>query len=108
MLDGNYPTAIAVLREALAAAPAGGLTSAYALFDLARSLRLAGNPQAAIPYLEQRLQIPNQTRVVHQELVLALRAIGLQQMGTVGIPVVPPGHIKHGNGHGSDGGDGGD
>ncbi len=61
MLSGNYQGAIATLDRALAAAPHGSLTYAYALYDLGRSLVLSGNPRAAIPILQQRLQIPNQT-----------------------------------------------
>jgi hypothetical protein len=90
-----------VLRKALSAAPPASLTYAYALFDLGRSLRLAGDPRAAVPILYQRLQIPNQTGVVRVELQLALRALGRQaqqQSGAAG--VVPPRHDgKHGNGH---------
>ncbi len=76
MLDGNYPAAISALHHAVAAAAPGSLTYAYALYDLGRSLRLSGNPQAAAVVLQRRLQIPNQTSVVHRELQLALRAIG--------------------------------
>jgi hypothetical protein len=73
---GNYSAAVAVLRQALHAADPGSLTYAYALFDLGRSLRLAGDPRAAVNVLYQRLQIPNQTGVVRQELQLALEALG--------------------------------
>ena len=73
MLDGQLP------GGDQCAAPRGGggrsgssLTYAYALYDLGRSLRLAGNPQAAAVVLQRRLQIPNQTGVVRQELQLAL------------------------------------
>ena len=74
MLDGDYGAAIQVLRQAVDAAPPEALTYAYALYDLGRSLRLAGDPQAAIPILERRLQIPNQTSVVLTELQLARQA----------------------------------
>jgi tetratricopeptide (TPR) repeat protein len=76
MADGNYTAAIATLREAVQAADPGSLTYAYALFDLGRSLRLAGDPKAAVTVLYQRLQIPNQTGVVRQQLQLALQALG--------------------------------
>ena len=66
MNAGNYAAAIPVLRQALAAASPASLTYAYALFDLGRSLRLSGDPRAAVPILERRLQIPNQTEVVRQ------------------------------------------
>jgi len=76
MADGNYSAAVAVLRQAVQAADPGSLTYAFALFDLGRSLRLSGDPQAAVTVLYQRLQIPNQTGVVRQELQLALQALG--------------------------------
>ena len=52
------------------------LTYAYALYDLGRSLRLAGDPKDAVTVLYQRLQIPNQTPEVRQQLQLALLALG--------------------------------
>jgi tetratricopeptide (TPR) repeat protein len=76
MSSGNYQSAIPVLRQALASAPHGGLTYAYAEYDLGRALRLAGDPQAAAQVLYQRLQIPNQTGTVRQELQAALLALG--------------------------------
>jgi hypothetical protein len=105
MLHGNYPGAISAMRRVLAATPPGSLLHAWALFDLGRSLRLAGDPQAAIPVLEQRLQYPSATGVVRTELVLAQRAAGVAPAGG------PPGHAKphghgHGHGHGPDGGAG--
>jgi Flp pilus assembly protein TadD len=78
MVGGDYKGAISVLRQAVAAAPHSSLTYAYALFDLGRSLRLAGDPRAAVPILWRRLQIPNQTDVVRSELTLALQALGSQ------------------------------
>jgi tetratricopeptide (TPR) repeat protein len=75
---GKYTSAIAVLRKAVTEASPSTLTYAYALFDLGRSLRLSGDPRAAVPVLYKRLQIPNQTDVVRQELQLALRALGQQ------------------------------
>lgn len=90
MADGNYTAAIAILRQALQAADPGSLTYAYALFDLGRSLRLAGDPQAAVTVLYQRLQIPNQTGVVRQQLQLALQALG-QKVTSGGTGTGPPG-----------------
>jgi tetratricopeptide (TPR) repeat protein len=109
MVAGNYQAAIPLLRQAVATAPHGGLTYAYALFDLGRSLRLAGDPQAAIPILEQRLQIPNQTGVVQHELALAMQAAGQGHpapkppKASSGAPPGPskPGH-DHKPGHGGD------
>jgi hypothetical protein len=58
--------------------PAGtdDVNYAYALFNLGKALRLAGRPAEAIPVLEARLQIPNQTGVVRRELKLARQAAG--------------------------------
>ncbi|HUE27626.1 MAG TPA: hypothetical protein VMP89_12700 [Solirubrobacteraceae bacterium] len=83
LLDsGQYVSAIPVLRRAVAATgeqsnaclePTGVtcLTYAYALYDLGRALRLSGNPAAAVPILEARLQIDNQRPTVAAELQLA-------------------------------------
>jgi tetratricopeptide (TPR) repeat protein len=75
---GKYTSAIPVLRKAVTTASPASLAYAYALFDLGRSLRLSGDPRAAVPVLYKRLQIHNQTEVVRQELQLALRALGQQ------------------------------
>ena len=40
------------------------------------SLRLSGRPEEAIPVLEQRLEIPNQTGTVEAELEAARDAAG--------------------------------
>jgi hypothetical protein len=47
------------------------LTYAYALYDLGRALRLSGDPSAAIPILERRLEIDNQRPTGMAELELA-------------------------------------
>jgi tetratricopeptide (TPR) repeat protein len=73
MLDGAYSAAIPTLRQAVSVAPPQSLTYGYALYDLGRSLVLSGDPRAAVPILERRLLIPNQTQVVQQMLQLALR-----------------------------------
>jgi serine/threonine-protein kinase len=67
-----------VLQEAVNSFPPGtdDLNYAYALFNLGKSLRLAGRPEEAIPFLEQRLQIPNQTSTVQAELDRAKRDAG--------------------------------
>ncbi len=78
MESGEYGEAIPVLRQALAAASPSSVTYAYALYDLGRSLRLSGDPRAAVTVLYQRLQIPNQTAVVRLELEQALRELGEQ------------------------------
>jgi serine/threonine-protein kinase len=110
MVSGNYSAAIQVLRQAVAAAPHSSLTYAYALFDLGRSLRLAGDPKDAAAVLYQRLQIPNQTETVRQELQLALQALGQQANQNGGAPAPPagardtgpPGQVRHGHHHGHD------
>jgi serine/threonine-protein kinase len=92
MLNGNYSAAIPVLRQAVAAAPHSSLTYAYALFDLGRTLRLAGDPKDAVAVLYQRLQIPNQTETVREQLQLALQALGqsANQNGGAGTPTPAP------------------
>jgi eukaryotic-like serine/threonine-protein kinase len=106
MTQGNYAAAIPVLHQAVSAASPGSLTYAYALFDLGRSLRLAGDPQAAVPILWQRLQIPNQTDVVRTELQLALRALGRRYRSSGGASPGAPDN-GHGANGGSNGGNGG-
>ena len=78
MNQGRYEEAIPLLRKAVAAYPDGSreLTYAYALFNLGKSLRLAGRPEEAVPILERRLRIPNQTDTVRRELEAARRAAG--------------------------------
>ncbi len=71
MEAGDYAEALPLLREAVAVAPKTTLTYAYALYDLGRTLQLAGRPSQAIPILEARLKIPNQPAVVEQELAVA-------------------------------------
>jgi len=76
MNSGRYEQAIPLLRRAIAGAPkgSGDLTYAYALYNLGRSLRLAGKPAEAIPYLQRRLGIDNQREVVAHELAAARAA----------------------------------
>jgi tetratricopeptide (TPR) repeat protein len=75
MNEGRYRDAIPVLRQAVADAGTGGdLTYAYALYNLGRSLRLAGRPSDAIPLLERRLRIDNQRATVARELKAAQRS----------------------------------
>ncbi len=96
MLDGNYAAAIPTLRRALRRPPPSSLTYAYALYDLGRALLLSGDPKAAIPVLEQRLKIPNQTAGRQQTLNQALQAAGRRA------PAAPDGragaHGHHGHG----------
>jgi eukaryotic-like serine/threonine-protein kinase len=78
MRQGRYAEAVRVLRRAVGAFPAGttDVNYAYALYNLGRSLRLSGHPGEAIPVLERRLRIPNQTEVVRRELEAARRDAG--------------------------------
>ena len=84
---GRYGYAVPVLKRAVLATgetlgaclePANTtcLTYAYALYDLGRAERLSGEPQAAVPILERRLQIDNQRSTVGAELQLARQGIG--------------------------------
>ena len=73
---GDYDTAIELNTRAIEAFPEGttwedNINYAYALYSLGSALRLAGRPDEAIPVLEQRLEIPNQTETVQHELDLA-------------------------------------
>jgi serine/threonine protein kinase len=120
LVNGNYAAAIAANRQALSASNPADLTYAYALYDLGDALMRSGNPQAAIPVLEQRLKIPNQTAVVQQTLDQARRAAGVTtptasaQAGTPtpardrghgsGGRGLPPGQAKHNGGGGGNGG----
>jgi eukaryotic-like serine/threonine-protein kinase len=71
--SGRYDEAIPLLQRAVQSFPVGtdDVNYAYAPFNLGKALRLAGRPSEAIPILEQRLEIPNQTGVVRKELELA-------------------------------------
>ena len=70
---GEYEAAVPVLEEAVAAFPSEteDLAYAYALFNLGNALRLSGRPDEAIAVLERRLEIPNQTAEVEEELAAA-------------------------------------
>jgi serine/threonine-protein kinase len=70
---GDPEGAIPVLEEAIRAFPPGteDLNYAYALFNLGNALRLSGRAREAIPVLERRLEIPNQTEAVRSELIAA-------------------------------------
>jgi len=73
---GDYDRAIDLNTRAIEAFPEGttwqdDMNYAYALYSLGRALRLAGRPDEAIPVLEARLEIPNQTATVQHELDLA-------------------------------------
>jgi len=78
MNAGDYARAIPLLQRAVASFPEGStdLTLAYALYNLGRSLRLAGRPDEAIPVLERRLQFKNQRGAVKKELKAARSEAG--------------------------------
>jgi serine/threonine-protein kinase len=90
---GDYPQAIATLRKALASADRTSLTYAYGLYDLGVALLKSGNAAAAVPVLEQRVKIPNQTATVQQTLNEALQASGQ-------VPPAPAPGKGHGRGEG--------
>jgi serine/threonine-protein kinase len=75
---GEYEAAVPVLEEAVSSFPEGSeeLSYAYALFNLGNALRLSGRPDEAIPVLERRLEIPNQTSTVEEELEAARAEAG--------------------------------
>jgi eukaryotic-like serine/threonine-protein kinase len=99
MLDGAYSAAIPILRQAIAAVSPGDVNYGYALYDLGRSLRLAGDPRAAIPVLERRLQIHNQMPVVRSELRQAQRAGTASRPAPRPATPSPPGHHHVPPGH---------
>ena len=78
MNAGRYDQAIPPLQAAVDRC--GDSTAvdpcAYALYNLGRSLRLAGRPGEAVPILERRLRIPDQQETVRRELEAARRQAG--------------------------------
>ena len=74
--QGSAAQAVAPLQRSVQAFRAQGrkaqIDYAYALYNLGNALRLSGHPDAAIPYLEERLSISNFKRgVVEHELQAA-------------------------------------
>jgi tetratricopeptide (TPR) repeat protein len=71
--EARYAEAIPVLRRAVASFPKGttDINYAYALYNLGHALRMNGQAEEAVPVLEQRLQIPDQTQTVRTELEAA-------------------------------------
>ena len=78
MQQGDYAGAVPILQEAVASWPEDSqdINYAYALFNLGKSLNRSGDPEAAIPYLEKRLNWPDQRETVQAELDLAKRNAG--------------------------------
>jgi tRNA A-37 threonylcarbamoyl transferase component Bud32 len=76
---GDYDKAIKLNTKAIETFPEGttwqtDINYAYALYSLGSALRLAGRPDEAIPVLEARRAIPDQTETVQHELDLARAA----------------------------------
>jgi eukaryotic-like serine/threonine-protein kinase len=78
MQSGDFAGAVPILQEAVASWPEDSqdINYAYALFNLGKSLNRSGNPDEAIPYLEKRLNWPDQRETVQAELDLARRNAG--------------------------------
>lgn len=74
----KYEDAVPVLEDAVRAFPpeTKELEYAYALFNLGHALRLSGRAEEAVPVLERRLEIPDQTDVVRSELDAARSEAG--------------------------------
>jgi eukaryotic-like serine/threonine-protein kinase len=95
---GRSADAIPVLQRALAAFPPDqrqSLDYAYTLFNLGDAYLRAGQPDKAIPYLQQRLNWNDQRDVVAAELRQAMQQAGQSAPA-------PPGkgkHKGHGKGH---------
>jgi tetratricopeptide (TPR) repeat protein len=75
MGQDDFAGAVPILRKAVASWPENStdLEYAYALYNLGASLNRSGHAAEAIPYLEKRLNWPNQRGVVKKELKLARR-----------------------------------
>lgn len=67
--QGKYDEAIALEQKAIPMLEGSGrMEYWYALYNMGHALRLAGRPADAIPYLEKRLQNPDQRGTVQAEL----------------------------------------
>ena len=110
---GKTDEAILVLQKAVdgCGGDPSNLTCAYAMFNLAKALRLAGRPQEAVALLEKRLQNPDQRPEVQRELDAARAASGqgggAPAQGKAPKPGKQPKPGKdHGNGKNGGGGNG--
>jgi eukaryotic-like serine/threonine-protein kinase len=108
LAQGAYAQAIPTLRRAVAAASPGSVPQGYALYDLGQALFQSGDPAAAVPILEQRMQINDQLPTVRKLLDAALVASG-QGAGSTGGAGASGARQGPGNGHGKghDNGQGG-
>jgi serine/threonine-protein kinase len=110
LAQGAYTQAIPTLRRAVAAASPGSVQQGYALYDLGKALFQSGDPAAAVPVLEQRMQINDQLPTVRKLLDAALAASGqgAGSSGGTGASAAQPGAGDangkgHGDGHGGKG-----
>jgi len=76
LMGGQAAAAVPVLRQAVASAPAGSTTYAYALFDLGRALRHSAAARAAAQVPYPRLQLPTPTGKVRAALTRPPEALG--------------------------------
>jgi len=78
MRQGDYAGAVPTLQEAVKLFPPDStdIRYAYTLYNLGKSLREAGRPSEAIPYLEKRLRWSDQRDTVQRELDLARQQAG--------------------------------
>jgi eukaryotic-like serine/threonine-protein kinase len=78
MQGGDYAGAVPILQEAVSLWPENSqdINYAYALFNLGQALNRSGEPEAAIPYLEKRLQWNDQRATVQAELNDARKKAG--------------------------------
>ena len=83
---GRPDEAIPLLRRAVNSYPEGttDLDYAYALYNYGNALYLSGQPEAAIPILEERLTFNDQTEEVQATLDAALEAAGEGSEGSQG------------------------
>jgi eukaryotic-like serine/threonine-protein kinase len=120
--SGRPGQAIPVLRKAVDACRGdpSRLVCAYAMFNLARALRLTDRADEAVPLLERRLQNPDQRATVQRELGLARAQSGgsqssdgqsaggaspAQGQGSKPAKGPKPGHGNKGGGNGGANGD---
>ncbi len=78
---GDYAGAVAPLQTAVKGFRDAGRTDEldyyFALYNLGVALNRSGRPAEAIPFLEERLQNPNQQGTVRKELEAAQQAAGV-------------------------------
>jgi len=105
LLPGNPQGALPLLRQAVEKFRADGDTKsldyAFSLYNYGWALRLAGQPAAAIPYLQERLKISSYKRgIVERELKTAEQAAGGGDPAATAQQAPPPSGKGRGRGHG--------